>query len=141
MTKLIAGLVLLLIFPVAGGAQNLPTASRNPDSDWYRAFDIRFNPGQADEAIQIAADHFEPVDQALGREVLGFVHESGEWDQTVYIPMDGPGEMVWNVSPIDEEWWARLAEQEGGAEQAMAVFASYTSKVADYRVTIVRRPH
>jgi len=91
--------------------------------------------------MQIGREHFAPVDQATGREVIVFVHESGKWDETLYIPMDGPSDMGWDVTPSDEEWWARLAEQEGGAEEAMAVFGSYFSKIADYNVTIVRRPH
>jgi hypothetical protein len=141
MRRVIAGLMLLLVFPLAGGAQDLPTASQKPDSDWYEAFDIRFKLGQADEAIQIAVEHFVPVDQAMGREVIVFTHESGKWDATVYVPMEGPGDMAWDVTPSDEEWWAGLADQEGGAEEAMAVWMSYFSKVADYDITIVRRPH
>jgi hypothetical protein len=141
MRKVIAGLLFLLVFPLAGAAQDLPTASQKPDSDWYKAIDIRYELGQADEAEQIAAEHFGPVDQAMGREVIWFVHESGKWDQTVYAPMDGPGDMAWYVTPSYEEWWARLAEQEGGAEEARAVFVSWYSKIADYNTTIVRRPH
>ncbi len=141
MRRVIAGLMLLLVFPLAGGAQDLPTASQKPDSDWYEAIDIRFKLGQADEAIQIAVEHFVPVDLAMGREVIVFMHESGKWDQTLYIPMEGPGDMAWDVTPSDEEWWAGLADQEGGAEEAMAVWMSYFSKVADYDITIVRRPH
>ena len=140
MRNLIAGLLFLLVFPLAGVAQDLPTASQKPDSDWYMAIDVRWKLGQAEEAMQIAAEHFAPVDQAIGREVIVFVHESGKWDQTLYFPMDGPGDMAWDVTPSDEEWWAGLAEQEGGAEEAMAVWMNYLSKVADYNITIVRRP-
>ena len=84
MPKLIAGLLFLLVFPLAGAAQDLPTASQKPDSDWYQAVDFRFHPGQAYEAEQIWREHFQPAGQALRIEVLMFVHESGEWDQTVY---------------------------------------------------------
>ncbi len=141
MPKLIAGLLFLLVFPLAGAAQDLPTASQKPDSDWYKAIDLQFNPGQADEAEQIWREHFQPAGQALGIEMFMFVHESGEWDQTVYLPMDGPGDLAWYVTPSDEEWWAGLAEQEGGAEEAMAMWVSWYSKVAEGNITIVRRPH
>lgn len=140
MPKLIAGLMLLLIFPLAGGAQDLPTASQKTNSEWYKAIEIRWKLGQAREAGQIARQHFRPIDQAMGRGVIVFVHESGRWDETLYFPMEGPGDLAWYVTPNDEEWFARLAEQEGGAEEAMAVFMSFVSKIADSNVTIVRRP-
>ena len=141
MRNVIAGLLFLMVFPLAGAAQDLPTASQKPDSDWYQAFDFRFNPGQADEAERIWREHFQPAGQALRLEVFMFVHESGEWDQTVYVPMDGPGDLALEPTPLAEEWFARLAEQEGGAEEAMAVYDSWFSKIADSNTTIVRRPH
>ena len=141
MPRFIAGLLFLLIFPLAGAAQDLPTASQKPDSDWYKATNLRFNPGQEYEAEQIWREHFQPAAQALRHEVFMFVHESGKWDQTIYVPMDGPGDLAWDPTLFAEEWWAALAEQEGGAEEAGAVFDSWFSKIAEGNTTIVRRPH
>jgi hypothetical protein len=141
MRNVIAGLLFLMVFPLAGVAQDLPTPSQKPDSDWYQAFDFNFKLGQDDEAEQIWREHFQPAGQALRLEVFMFVHESGKWDMTVYVPMDGPGDLAWDPTPFAAEWWAALAQQEGGAEEARAVFDSWYSKIADANSTIVRRPH
>ncbi len=133
-------LALLMGLPLAGQSQELPTATRISGVDWYRANLTKFKPGTADEARQIIYEHFIKADQAVGRNPIPFDFATGEWDHVVFFPLQGgPGDLEWSVRPIDERWWAALADLEGGVEAARALVERFRELVERRERHIVQR--
>ena len=125
----VAGSVLAMAFPVI--AQELPKATKFQDAEYYTARYVKFKPGKVGEAYGIIRDHFVPVDKAIGRKVIAFHLQTGEWDQVVFFPLkEGPSELEWITSPTGEKWWAAFAKQEGGAENARELWQKFLGLVA-----------
>ncbi|MFQ5891059.1 MAG: hypothetical protein ACE5JR_13610 [Gemmatimonadota bacterium] len=123
--------VLVILCSQAGTAQELPKAAKYENVTWATAVDVQFKAGQADEALEIVHNHLKPAADAVGWNVLVLEYQTGEWNARYVFPLaDGPAGLEWNVSPAAEEWWAALAEREGGAEAAFNMFQSYQAMVA-----------
>jgi hypothetical protein len=90
---------------------------------WYEGLHTKFKPSCALRALEITHEHFGPVDKKVGRNVIVFDFRTGEWDQIVYFPVVFTGEGYEWVK--EKEWWSAFVEQEGGQDQADAVFAEY----------------
>jgi hypothetical protein len=88
----VAASVLAMAFPVI--AQELPKATKLRDPEYYTARYVKFKPGKVGEAYGIIRDHFVPVDKAIGRKVIAFHLQTGEWDEVVFFPLkEGPSEL------------------------------------------------
>ena len=129
-----------LVHPVLAEAQEMPTATRGADADWYRASFNKFKEGQAGTAREIIYEHFIKADEASGRNPIAFNFVTGEWDHVVFFPLQGgPSDLEWDIRPIDAQWWEALAELEGGIEQAQALVRRFGEMVERTETHIVRR--
>ncbi|HYK83174.1 MAG TPA: hypothetical protein VEU55_08535 [Gemmatimonadales bacterium] len=118
----LAALTLLATLAFTATAQELPKAKKWTNVRWYRVTDYTFKPGKRAEALKIAYEHLVPALKAAGVEVSRTLeHTSGEWDITVIGPMDGPGDLEYEVTPRTEKYRAALARLEGGADKAQQV--------------------
>lgn len=103
----------------------------------YLVMQIKFKPGKAPEALSIIHEHFQSVDKRIGRKVLPFDFTTGEWDHVVYFPYDlARGDTI----PSRETWMKALAAQEGGMEQAQALWQKVLDLMAYSKMEIARLP-
>lgn len=136
--NLLISAVVAMSLPGAVLAQELPTATKYENATWANAVDIQFKPGQGDAALAIVYEHFLPITDAVGWNVLVLEYQTGDWDARYVFPLaDGPADLEWDVSPVAESWWAAFAESEGGAEAALALWQEYLDKVARTRSNII----
>jgi len=112
-------------------------AADTDKSAWYQVVSVKFKPGKTGDALKIIHEHFHKVDKTIGRRVLPFDYQTGEWDHVVYFPFD-PSLM--DTTPPGAEWWKAFAQQEGGMEQARALFQSYQDMVASSKAELARLP-
>lgn len=131
--------VSLLLLPFSLTAQELPQAEKRENVQYYEALFVKFKPGMADQAWDAIYEHFINVDKEIGRQVRAYDLQTGEWDMVVFFPIAGPERFSWITSPQEEEWWAALAEQEGGAEQAGKIFQQYLDAVAAHKFELAHR--
>lgn len=135
---LAASFLTLALLAPSVSAQEMPTAEMREGATYYVVSYTKFKPGMAEEARELIYDHFWPVDQTIGREVIPFDHLTGEWDHVVYFPLEeGPGELAWEMSPTNEKWWAAFVEQEGGMEAAEEIQRRFGELVAESRTELV----
>jgi hypothetical protein len=114
------------------------TRVRAADTDKvYLVIAAKFKPGKAPEALNIIHEHFHKVDQTVGRRVIPFDYQTGEWDHVVYFPFDP---VRGDTIPSNSEWMKALAAQEGGMEQAQKLLQSYFDLVETERNEIARLP-
>ncbi len=140
--NLLVAAVVAISLPGAVLAQELPTATKYENATWANAVDIQYEMGERDAALAIVYEHFLPLTEGIGWDVLVLEYETGDWDaRYVFELVDGPAQLEWGVSPIAESWWAAFAESEGGAEAALALYGEYADKVARTRSNIIMQRH
>jgi len=132
--------LLTLAFPVDSAAQEAAAGVKHTDVDWYFVSFAKFKEGTEQAALGIIYDHFIQADRAVGRDPLAFDFATGAWDHVVFFPLaGGPTDLEWEVRPIDAEWFAALAELQGGAEEAQALLTRFSDMVQDSEVHVVRK--
>ena len=99
-------------------AMLLPSAFA-ADEQSYLVLYEKFKPGKAPEGIKMIKEHFIPTDRKVGRKVIPFFFDTGEWDAVAFFPYDAGRK---DTIPGFADWWAALAELEGGQEQAKKLF-------------------
>ncbi|HTT36881.1 MAG TPA: hypothetical protein VMH32_04335 [Burkholderiales bacterium] len=104
---------------------------------WYQVVSVKFKPGKTGDALKIIHEHFHKVDKTIGRRVFPFDYQTGDWDHVVYFPFD-PSRM--DTIPPGADWWKAFAQQEGGVEQARALFQSYLEMVATSKAELAQLP-
>jgi hypothetical protein len=104
---------------------------------WYEVMHVKFRPACARRALQIIHGHFVKVDKTVGRQVLPFDFQTGEWDHVVYFPI-ALSEEGYDTIPPRSEWWAALYEQEGGKEQGDRLFGEFLDCIVQSRTEIAR---
>ena len=104
---------------------------------WYQAWYFKFKPGKADEALKIIQDHFVEVDKKIGRKVIPFNFQSGEWDHVVFFPSVLNPDRI-DTIPSEEKWFAALAEQEGGMEKAQELLQRFFGLVVNFKKEIAQ---
>lgn len=77
------------------------------------------------------------VDKTVGRRVIPFDYQTGEWDHVVYFPFDP---VQGDTIPSFAEWMKALAAQEGGMEQAQKLLQSYLDLIDTSRNELARLP-
>ena len=112
-------------------------AAEKEKVSWYEVSSLKFKSGKTEEALKIIHDHFQKVDKTIGRRVIPFDFQTGEWDHVVYFPSD-PGQM--DTIPSRDVWWKAFAEQEGGREKAQELFQRFWDLVANSKSEIARLP-
>jgi hypothetical protein len=88
-------------------------------------------------ALKMIHEHFHKVDKTVGRRVIPFDYQTGEWDHVVYFPFDP---VRWDTIPSWAEWMKALAAQEGGMEQAQKLLQSWLDLIDTSRNEVVRLP-
>jgi len=119
-------------------ALSAPTPAFAADTDKvYLVMSAKFKPGKAPEATALIRKHFLKVDETIGRKVIPFDYQTGEWDHVVYFPFDpATGETI----PLWGVWMKALAAQEGGMDQAQKLFDRYWELTSVTRAQIARVP-
>lgn len=113
---------------------------KHTDVDWYFVSFAKFKEGTEQAALGIIYDHFSQADRAVGRDPLAFDFATGAWDHVVFFPLTGgAADLEWQVRPIDAEWFAALAELQGGAQEAQALLTRFNEMVQDSEVQVVRK--
>ncbi len=91
-------LALVLVVSVRTSAQELPTAQKWTDVEWYTVTTMYFSdPG---EGMNLFVDHFLPIFKEVWPESTCLWFRTGERRMTCYGPMPaGPAEMEWRMDP------------------------------------------
>jgi len=114
------------------------TPVRAADTDKvYLVLAVKFKPGKAPEALNIIHEHFHTVDHTVGRRVIPFDYQTGEWDHVVYFPFDP---VRGDTIPSNSEWMKAFATQEGGMEQAQKLYSHFLDLVETSRNEMARLP-
>ena len=136
-------IVLILIVSIISSApsfsQEAPKASKHENVSWYINLYIKFKPGRAEEGLKIIHDYFVAADKVIGRNVIGFQCKSGRWDVIAFLPIEGPGDLGWKVTPTEEKAAAAMAKISGGPEKAAEIIARFGDLIADEDRQIVMR--
>lgn len=107
------------------------------EPQWYQVFYFKFVPGMKERAIEHIAQHFWPVDMAIGRKVLPFDFVTGEWHHVVYFPAAISPDGIDTV-PSFQVFWKELVAREGGEAAADNAFADFFAMVAEHEVQLAR---
>ena len=120
-------LALTLAFSATAAAQEMPTAEKWTNVEWYSV--TTWYLSNPDEALTLWTEHFLPVamDVMPGTTCLWFI--TGEPHLTCSFPMpDGPAAMEWRLDQTGVEFMAELAAREG--EAMMELFDSWENAVS-----------
>ena len=128
-------LVILVASLFVGLPSKAQDASEQPD--FYRVFNIKLKPGKALEADAFVNKYLTPADDAIGRKVITFVYQTGEWDRITYFPARMTENGI-DTIPSDQAWWEAFVKQEGGEEQAQARIAEFMDLVDVFEVEIAK---
>lgn len=136
----------IALFLVAGGSavaqdseDDAAPATWGDDARYLRINYVKFKPGKRERALQIIDEHFAKAARAANRPgpAIAVHFQSGEWDAMWGWVLDGgTKDLEWYRSPGAMDWWAELVKQEGGEEQAGALWQEYMDSVRDSRVEI-----
>ena len=138
---LIAVAAALFLFTVPAVAQEDDGGpiTQGDDAKYVSVRYVKFKPGERERALEIVSAHFVPAGQSAGTTgpILVNHMQTGKWDVVAIWEMEGGmADLEWYRSADDLKWFAALAEQEGGAEQAEALLAEYGASVADVMVEV-----
>lgn len=139
MRRAIVMVVVVILAGTAVFAQEKMEPKKWDRLDWYRIVQIKFKPGELDQAKKIIDQYFVEASKKAGTSpVMAFMHHSGEWDMTIIWKMKGIDDLEWQTSPSDVAWMNALASETGGMDKAMEVWQEYTSHVDRTNETIAR---
>lgn len=132
MKQLISGFLFVCLLAAGistGHAQDMK-AKKMEGHTWHQVVMVKFKPGKFTEAKKMIDDHFMKAGMTSKLEGPQFIEfKSGEWDAMFIWKLNNISDMDWEIHPDDEKWWAAMAEQEGGMEQAMSVMQKYLDLV------------
>ncbi len=104
-------------------AQEMPTAQKWTDVEWYVVMSWQFTGADADSATTIFWDHLNPVIAEAFPGTICLRVLTGEGGVTCFGPMeDGLEGMAWQVSPADINFMSVFFERQG--EAAMDLFTT-----------------
>src|SRR5215475_8940327 len=79
----------------------VPSAFADEEQSYLVLYE-KFKPGKAPEGIKLIKEHFIPTDKKVGRKVIPFFFNTGEWDTVAFFPYD-PGRK--DTIPSFADWW------------------------------------
>ena len=95
-----ATVALALVLPLAAQAQEWPPQpAKYTNVAWYEIVNFDFAGPNAEAATDAFMDVFVPAIAASG--IRAFEHSTGEWDITLIIPMESPGDLEWDMAPSE----------------------------------------
>ena len=140
MTKY-AVLLILIAFVIvslpAVNAQEVPKATKYADATWYVVTYYKFKSGLADDALDLVYKYFVPADKAAGRRVIHFDVNVGEWDHVAFFPLEGPGDLAWQIGPSYVKVLQELVKQ-GGNDKLLEI-EKFESYIAHSKSEVVMR--
>jgi len=111
---------LALVVSVRTSAQDLPTAQKWENVEWYVVMSWQFTGVEADSAATIFWDHLNPVMAEVFPGTICLRVMTGEMGVSCFGPMEGGlEEMTWEVSPSDISFISLFFEREGEAAEDM----------------------
>ncbi len=138
-----AALALCLLLPLGVRAQEMPTARKWTNVEWYGVLTIKFRPAQREAAVAMWHDKFAPAAKAAGAwQGMVFLEHmtGGQWDVTLVVPMpEGPSEMEWEIDPNFEKFIAALAQQEGEAAVELGTRWEESIMATEFTIALLRK--
>lgn len=140
-------LIAVLLVPRAHAQDEEPTeteittAKKREGVAYYMAIYVDFKEGQVQKGINFIKEHFAPVDEEVGHEVISFNPVTGPWDYIAFFRMEeGPEALAWEVSPSGAEWNTAFLERTGGMDNAMKLFEEFQGLIENSQNELVLRP-
>lgn len=134
MLKLTITSIIMAVFGLSQLAfsEELPKAGKRTNADYYEIVLVKYKPGMADAAGEYIQKYFVPATKAAGTSSPFVMHMmTGNWDAVYFWKQDGGmADFEWYMSADDEKWWAELAKQNGGMENAKKIWADYLAMVS-----------
>lgn len=142
MTKVIITMMLALFgFSEIATAQDLPTARQRGNVNFVEMVQVKYKTGMSGAAAMHINKYFVPASKAAGTaEPITLHMQTGEWDAVFFWSHGGSmASFDWPVNEDDEKFWAALAEQNGGAENARKLMSDYQAMVENSLQNIAHR--
>ena len=131
-----ATVALAVVLPLAAQAQEWPPQpAKYTNVAWYEIVNFDLAGPNEEAAIDGFMDVFVPAFAASGIRV--FEHSTGEWDVTLIIPMESPGDLEWDMAPWVAEMLVAVAE-DVGMEKMGEIAMMFLGAVVRQNSTIVR---
>ncbi len=113
-------------------SEELPEAGKRTNVDYFEIVLVKYKPGMADAAGEYIEKYFVAATKAAGTRSPFVMHMmTGKWDSVIFWKQQGGmGDFEWYMSADGVKWWAELAKQNGGAENAKKIMAGYQAMVA-----------
>lgn len=142
MTRIILTMMLVLFgYSELASAQDLPSARQRGNVDFVEVLHVKYKSGMSGTAGMYWFRYFNPASRAAGLAEPVILHmQTGDWDAMIFHNRGkSMARFDWPVHEDDVNWWAALAEQNGGAEAAQKLVADYTAMIARETQTISHR--
>jgi hypothetical protein len=132
-------LALVLVASVHSSAQELPTAQKWTDVEWFQVSHWKFTEAGVDTAMTLLFDHIIPAAREAWPGFRCLRHITGEWHFTSIVPVpEGPAAMEWEMTPAYANFLALLMDRLG--EQSAAVFDEWDNAVARTTTIVALEP-
>ncbi len=132
-------LALVLVVSVRTSAQELPTAKKWTDVEWYIVQSWQFTVAEADAQMTILFDTAMPVLKESFPGMRCFRHVMGEWDVTCMFPIpEGPAWLEWEMPPELVDYTTGIFELLG--EETMEMGERFMNALVRQTSTIVLEP-
>ncbi len=132
-------LALVLVVSVRTSAQELPTAKKWTDVEWYNVISWQFTVAEADAQMTILFDTAMPVFKESFPGIRCFRHVTGEWHVTCISPMpEGPAWLEWETPPEFVDYIMGIFELLG--EEAVSMGERWANALVRQNYTIVLEP-
>ncbi len=130
-------LALVLVVSVRTSAQELPTAQKWTDVEWYSVTTFYFS--DPEEGMNLWVEHFLPLFKEVFPEVTCLWFSTGEVKMTCYGPEpEGPATLEWRMAPQMADFVARIFEHHGeAAAERVEAFMNTVSRMTTH---IAMRP-
>ncbi len=132
-------LALVLVVSVRTSAQELPTAKKWTDVEWYIVQSWQFTVAEADAQMTILFDTAMPVFKESFPGMRCFRHVMGEWDVTCMFPIpEGPAWLEWETPPEFVDYITGIFELLG--EETMEMGETFANAIVRQTSSIVLEP-
>lgn len=143
MIKILGIATMLVVFGLSqlAIAQDLPTAGKRSNIDYIEVVFVKYKSGMRGAAGRIVREKFMAASQAAETPMPITLHmQTGPWDAMLFWNNgDSMGNMDWFLDANGEKWWAAMAEQNGGIENARKIRADYDAMIARTITDIAHR--
>lgn len=142
MTKFILTTIIFLFgLSTLATAQDLPSPGKRANIDYVEVVLVKYKSGRGGEGNRIIREKFMPAGEAAGVPGPITLHmQTGPWDSANFWNYgDTMGNLDYFMTPNGAKFWAALAEQNGGIENARKIMADYEATIASSQSEIGHR--